>query len=62
MNEGCIHCEKKIAQGSDTRQAQADLLMKIGAIIFIFGLFAPIIFVAGGVIFGVGAVIYVINR
>jgi len=37
-------------------------LLKMGAIIFIFGIFLPILFVTGGVIFGAGAVIYLISR
>lgn len=44
------------------RKAKADLLMKIGAIIFIFGLFLPILFVTGGIIFGAGAVLWLVSR
>jgi len=60
----CRYCGKKIVQGSacNKRQAQADLLLKIGALIFIFGLFLPILFVTGGIIFGAGAVVYLLNR
>jgi len=60
--DGCIYCGKKITHKSDKRRAQADLLLKIGAIIFIFGIFTPILFVSGGVIFGAGAVVYLLNR
>jgi hypothetical protein len=52
----------KPAGGVNKRRAQADLLLKIGAIIFIFGIFFPIFFVAGGVIFGAGAVIWLMYR
>jgi hypothetical protein len=60
--DGCRFCGKNNAQGNEKMQAKADLLLKLGAIIFIFGLFVPIFFVAGGVIFGAGAVIYLIYR
>jgi len=48
--------------GLETRRGKADLLMKIGAIIFIFGLFLPILFVTGGVIFGAGALVWLLSR
>jgi hypothetical protein len=58
----CTICGKKIPEGSGKRLAQADMLMKMGAIIFIFGLFLPILFVTGGVIFGAGGVIWLMYR
>lgn len=60
----CSYCGKIIAPGSvcDKRRDQADLLLKIGAIIFIFGIFFPILFVTGGVIFGAGGIIWLMNR
>jgi hypothetical protein len=60
--DGCSNCGKDQPPGKEKRRAQADLLLKIGAIIFIFGIFLPILFVTGGVIFGAGAVIYLMNR
>lgn len=58
----CGYCGVQRDQGPETRRGKADLLMKIGAIIFIFGIFLPILFVTGGVIFGAGAIIWLINR
>jgi hypothetical protein len=62
MADGCRYCGMKPAGGVNKRRAQADLLLKIGAIIFILGIFFPIFFVTGGVIFGAGAVIWLIYR
>ena len=61
-DEGCVSCEKKDTSVHAKRQAQADLLLKTGAIIFIFGLFLPILFVTGGLIFAAGAVVYLLYR
>jgi hypothetical protein len=61
-DEGCIHCGKKDTTVGAKRRAQADLLLKIGAIIFIFGLFLPILFVSGAIIFAAGAVVYLMYR
>ena len=58
----CEYCKAEVQPAMTGRKAQADLLMKIGAIIFIFGLFLPILFVTGGVIFGAGAVVWLLNR
>lgn len=58
----CTYCGVQIDQGPGTRRGKADLLMKIGAIIFIFGLFLPILFVTGGVIFGAGAIVWLLSR
>ena len=58
----CSYCGIQKTCGNEKRRSQADLLMKIGAMIFIFGLFLPILFVTGGVIFGAGAVVYLMNR
>lgn len=60
--DGCSYCGKKNTLASDKWRAKADLLLKIGAIIFIFGIFLPILFVTGGVIFGAGVVIYLVSR
>lgn len=60
--EGCMSCGKKDTSARAKRRAQADLLLKIGAIIFIFGLFLPILFVTGGLIFAAGAVVYLLYR
>ncbi len=58
----CGYCGVQRDQGPETRRGKADLLMKIGAIIFIFGLFLPVLFVTGGVIFGAGAIIWLMSR
>ncbi len=58
----CSYCGVQKTPGLETRRGRADLLMKIGAIIFIFGLFLPILFVTGGVIFSVGAIIWLLSR
>jgi hypothetical protein len=58
----CSYCGVEKTPGPDTRQGKAELLMKLGAIIFIFGLFLPILFVTGGVIFGAGAIVWLISR
>jgi hypothetical protein len=56
------YCGVQKTPGPETRQGKAELLMKLGAIIFIFGLFLPILFVTGGVIFGAGAIVWLLNR
>jgi len=58
----CSYCGVQKDHGLETRRGKADLLMKIGAIIFIFGLFLPILFVTGGVIFGAGALVWLLSR
>ena len=58
----CDYCKAEVQPLMTERKAKADLLMKIGAIIFIFGLFLPILFVTGGVIFGAGAVLWLVSR
>ena len=58
----CRYCGVRKPRGSEKRREQADLLMKIGAMIFIFGLFQPLLFVSGGIVFGAGAVIWVMYR
>ncbi len=58
----CSYCGVQKTPGLEKRRGQADLLMKIGAMIFIFGLFLPILFVTGGVIFGAGAIVWLMYR
>ena len=60
--ERCDYCKSEVKPAMTGRKAQADLLMKLGAIIFIFGLFLPILFVTGGVIFAAGAVVWFFSR
>jgi hypothetical protein len=58
----CSYCGVQTTPGLETRRGRAGLLMKIGAIIFIFGLFFPILFVSGSVIFGGGAIVWLLSR
>ena len=60
--ERCSYCGVQKTHGLKTLRGRADLLMKIGSIIFILGLFLPILFVTGGVIFLAGAIVWVMSR